>query len=169
MRIAYKWGAVVGAAAYVFATIILTQLAKLLFAGQTVDVNHPGIFSLSCLGIFALLFAFSAAGYFTGRDTLLDGYGAVAGMVALAVYYVLSLLYTPGAPFAASLRTEFVSVPGKSVAESAFAAAVAFAASAFIVFAIAALMGWLGGRPGARNARKRLGAGSPSAGSPSAG
>ncbi len=156
MRIALKWGAVVGVVAYLVGTVLLTLLAKVFFAGQPVDVNHPGVFSLSCLGIFGLLFAFSAAGYFTGRDTLLDGWGAVAGMASLLVYYVLSLLYTPGAEFAASLRGEFVSVPGKSAAESAFAAAVSVAASAFIVFAIAAMMGWLGGRPGAKNAQKRL-------------
>jgi hypothetical protein len=46
--------------------------------------------------------------------------------------------------------------PGKSAVESAFARAVAFVSAALIVFGIAALMGWLGGRPGAANARKRL-------------
>ena len=162
MQTALKWGAIVGGVAYLVGTIFLTLLAKLLFGGQPVDLNHPGVFTLSCLGIFGLLFAFSAAGYFTGRDTLLDGWGAVAGMVALAVYYVLSLLYTPGAEFAASLRGQFVSVPGKTAAESAFAAGVSVAASAFIVFGIAAMMGWLGGRPGAKNALKRLPASEPS-------
>jgi hypothetical protein len=162
MRIALKWGAIVGVVAYLAGTIVLTLLARLLFANQPVDLSHPGVFTLSCLGIFGLLFAFSAAGYFTGRDTLLDGWGAVAGMVSLLVYYLLSLLYTPGAEFAASLRAEFVSVPGKSAAESAFAAGVSVAASAFIVFGIAALMGWLGGRPGAKAALKRLPKGEPS-------
>ncbi len=162
MRVALKWGALVGGAAYILGTIVLAVLASLLFRGQPVDLNHPGVFTLSCIGIFGLLFAFSAAGYFTGRDTLLDGWGAVAGMVSLLVYYVLSLLYTPGAEFAASLRGQFVSVPGKTAAESAFAAGVSIAASAFIVFGIAAMMGWLGGRPGAKNAQKRLAASKPS-------
>jgi hypothetical protein len=159
MRIAWKWGGVVGAAAYLIGTLGLTLLARLLFPGQPADVDHPGVFTLSCLGIFGLLFAFSAAGYFTGRDTLQDGLGAVAGMVALAVYYVLSLLYTPGAQFAAALRSGFASVPGKGATESAFADVVATASAALIVFGVAALMGWLGGRPGASNARKRLGIG----------
>jgi hypothetical protein len=158
MRDVFKWGGLVGAATYLLGTVGLTLLGRVLFPGQPVDVNHPGVLTLSCLGIFGLLFAFSAAGYFAGRDTLQDGYGAVAGMVALAVYYVLSLLYTPGAKFAAALSAGGAA-PGKSAVEGAFARAVAFVSAALIVFGIAALMGWLGGRPGANNARRRLGAG----------
>src|SRR5262249_19448229 len=119
------------------------------------DIDHPGILTLTCLGIFGLLFALSAAGYFSARETLRDELGAVAGMVALGVYYLLSLLYTPGAQMGAAL-TAGMAPSGKSLVESAFAAAVAVVSAALIVFGIAALMGWLGGRPGAAKARRRL-------------
>lgn len=159
MRVALKWGALVGLAIYLVATVGITFLALILFPHQPVDLYHPGVFTLSCLGIFGVLFACSAAGYFTGRETLRDGYGAVAGMVALAVYYALGLLYTPGSRPGAALAV--TSPAGKSAAESAFAQAVATLSSALIVFGIAALMGWLGGRPGAAKARRRAGIDKP--------
>lgn len=159
MRVALKWGVLVGLAMYLVATVGLTLLALALFPHQPADLDHPGVFTLSCLGIFGLLFACSAAGFFTGRETLRDGYGALAGVVALAVYYVLGLIYTPGQPPGAALRG--AAAPGQSAAESAFAQAVAALSSALIVFGIAALMGWLGGRPGAARARRRAGLAKP--------
>src|SRR5262249_25147965 len=153
MRAVFKWGGLVGSATYLVATVGLGLLAQALFPRQPIDIDHPGILSLTCLGIFGLLFALSAAGYFVGRETLRDDLGAVAGIVALAVYYVLSLLYTPGARAGAALTAG--APPGKSAAESAFAQAVAVLSAGLIVFGIAALMGWLGGRPGAANARRR--------------
>lgn len=155
MRAALKWGVLVGLAMYLVATVGLTLLAMAVFPKQPADLDHPGVFTLSCLGIFGLLFACSAAGYFTGRATLRDGRGAIAGMVALAVYYVLGLIYTPGSKPGAALSA--AAPAGKSAAESAFAQVVATLSSALIVFGIAALMGWLGGRPGAAQARKRAG------------
>ena len=152
MRIALKWGALIGVATYLLATVGLTLLALALCPGQPVDVNHPGIFTLSCLGIFGVLFACSAAGFFTGRESLQDGYGAVAGMVALGVYYVLGLLYTPGVKPGAALDTGSA---GPGGAQSVFAQFVFAASSALIVFGIAALMGWLGGRPGANQGHRR--------------
>lgn len=151
MLSAFKWGGIVGVGAYLLARLGLGLLSSALFgAGSPVDLNHPGPFSLACLGIFALLFAFSAAGYFAGRDTLKDGLGAVAGMIAFVAYAALSAIplgltgsqattsTTPGAPRQDPLTQAIVSL-----------VALLFA------LGIAALMGWLGGRPGAMNARKR--------------
>lgn len=159
MRVALKWGSLVGLAMYLVATVGLTLLTRALFPGQQVGLYNPGLFTFFCLGIFGILFACSAAGYFTGRETLRDGYGAVAGMVAFAVYYVLGLIYTPGQSPGAALGV--ATTPGKTAAESAFAQIVAALSSALIVFGIAALMGWLGGRPGAAQARRRAGIAKP--------
>lgn len=148
MRFALKWGALTGLGAYVVGRLILTLGAMLLFGDGPSDLDHPGILTSACLGIFIILFAFSAAGYYAGRDTLKAGMGAVAGMVAMAVYAALSAIYTPGAAAATP------SQPGQP-AVSPIAQAISLVAAALVVFGIAALMGWLGGRPGAANARKR--------------
>jgi hypothetical protein len=155
MRAAIKWGGLVGVVTYLIATVGLGLLAQTLFTHQPIDIDHPGILSLTCLGIFGLLFALSAAGYFAGRETLRNELGAVAGVVALAVYYVLSLVYTPGAAMGAALSAG-TPPQGRSALESAFAQVVAIVSAGLIVFGIAALMGWLGGRPGARSAQRRL-------------
>lgn len=147
MRFALKWGTLTGLGAYVVGRLILTLGATLLFGTGPSDLDHPGILTSACLGIFIILFAFSAAGYYTGRDTLQAGMGAVAGMVAMAVYAALSAIYTPGA-----------STPAATPAQPAIspvAQAISLVVAALVVFGIAALMGWLGGRPGAANARKR--------------
>ena len=149
MRFALKWGALTGLGAYVVGRLILTLGAMLLFGDGPSDLDHPGILTSACLGIFIILFAFSAAGYYTGRDTLKAGMGAVAGIVAMAVYAALSAIYTPGASAAATPAQ-----PGQP-AISPVAQAISLVAAALVVFGIAALMGWLGGRPGAANARKR--------------
>lgn len=153
MRAALKWGLLTGAGAYVVAQLVLTLGATLIFGAGPGDPNHPGILLSGCLGIFFVLFAFSAAGYFTGRDTLTAGLGAVSGIVAFAVYAILSRIYTP----------QTVPVTAASVSKSAastinpVAQAGVFLAALLVVVGIAALMGWLGGRPGATNARKRQG------------
>lgn len=153
MRAALKWGALTGVGAYLVAQLVLTLGATLIFGVGPADPNHPGILLSSCLGIFFILFAFSAAGYFAGRDTLKAGMGAVAGMIAYVLYAVLSLIYTPQAQ-------PVTPAPAPKVGTSAInplAEASAFVVAQLVILGIAALMGWLGGRPGATNARKRLG------------
>ena len=151
MRSAFKWGELTGLGAYVVGRLILTFGATLLFGSGPSDLNHPGILTSACLGIFAILFAFSAAGYFTGRDTLKAGLGAVAGMVAMAVYSVLSAIPLP----AAGTTSAAVTSQPAQTALSPAAQVISFLVASAVVFGIAALMGWLGGRPGAANARKR--------------
>ena len=152
MLTALKWGGIIGAAAYLLARLGLGLLSSALFgASSPVDLDHPGPFSLACLGIFALLFAFSAAGYFAGRDTLKDGLGAVAGMIAFAVYAALSAIPLRLTGSQAPSTSTTPAAPSQNPATQAIVGIVA------LVFAlgIAALMGWLGGRPGAMRARRR--------------
>ena len=146
MIAAVKWGALVGVASYVVLDIGLTLLNLLLFGTSPTDLNHPGPLSLACLGIFAVLFAFSAAGYFTGRETLKAGWGAASAMVALAVYYVLKAIYTPGASVSSNSSEKL----------PAIAQVLSATAAAIIVLLIAAFMGWLGARPAIQRAGKRL-------------
>lgn len=186
MRAALKWGALVGAGAYVIAGLALTLLATALFGAGVPSLENPALFSSLCLGIFLLLFAFSAAGYFAARETGRDGTGALAGMVALVVYAVLSRIYSPssgptgagaaGTPTVAPTAT--VAATHVAATATAVAHATATAAGAgghpaqqvpppsgvvtllanvtgfLLVLGIAALMGWLGGRPGAQRTRK---------------
>ncbi len=150
MLSAVKWGAHAGLGSYLVAQVGLTLLGLALFPTGGSIVDHPGVLIFACLGIFLLLFAFSAAGYYTGRETLKAGLGAVAGLVALALYAALSALYTPGAGASATAPA------GASL--SPVAQAIARGVAALFIFGLAALMGWLGGRPGAQNARRRLAA-----------
>jgi hypothetical protein len=145
MQSALKWGALTGAALYIFAGVAIPLLSDALFG--TPDLTNPGVLIFGCLGVFLLLFGFSAAGFFTGRDTLKPRLGAVAAIIALALYAVLTALYTPHAgpsPVAASATS------AKNPVGQAIAALVADA----FVGGLAALMGWLGGRPGAQRARR---------------
>lgn len=75
-----------------------------------------------------------------------SGAGALAGMVALVVYAVLSALFSPG-------RQATVNVPS---AISPVAQVISTIVADVLVLALAALMGWLGGRPGAQRTRARL-------------
>lgn len=152
MRAAALWGGVTGLGAYLILRLGLALLTVLLFGSGSPDLDHPGIFTSNCLGIFALLFAFSAAGYFAGRDSLRAEMGALAGVVSVIVYAALSALYTPQASGSAGATTP---APGTQPLPAAAQAASAIVAAALVV-GIAALMGWLGGRPGARNGRRRL-------------
>ncbi len=150
MLSALKWGGIVGVGAYLLARLGLGLLSSALFgASSPVDLNHPGPFSLACLGIFALLFAFSAAGYFTGRDTLKGGLGAVAGVIAFACYLALSAI-----PLGLAGSQVTASTPG-APRQDPTTQAIASLVGLILALGIAALMGWLGGRPGAMNARKR--------------
>jgi hypothetical protein len=155
MRAAAIWGGVTGLGAYLILRLGLALLTVLLFGSGSADLDHPGIFASSCLGIFALLFAFSAAGYFAGRDSLRAGMGALAGVISVAVYAALSALYTPQTSGPAGVAA--TPAPGTQPLPAAAQAASTIVAAA-LVFGIAALMGWLGGRPGAQNARRQLAA-----------
>jgi len=145
MIAAMKWGALVGVGSYLILRIGLTLLSSLLFGASPTDLNHPGPLSLTCLGIFGILFAFSTAGYFTGRETLKVGWGAASAMLALAVYYGLGLIYTPD-------RSSVSTSNQLPIIAQVLTATTAAA----IVLLIAAFMGWLGARPAIQQAGKRL-------------
>lgn len=147
MRAAIKWGALIGAASYLLVGLGLTILGLVAFgnAPATLDAS-PGKLTLGCASLFLLLFAFSAAGYFTGRETLNAGMGAIAGMVAFVIYGTLVTIYAPGG---ANVFTQDISGPGGFVMQ-----AMAVFVTVTIPLGAAALMGWLGGRPGAMRARK---------------
>lgn len=148
MRAAIKWGALVGVASYLIMGLGLTVLGLVAFGSgpATLDAS-PGKLTLGCASLFLLLFAFSAAGYFTGRETLNAGMGAIAGMVAFAIYGVLVTIYAPGG--GANVLAQDTSGPGGFVMQ-----AMAVFVTVTVPLGIAALMGWLGGRPGAMRARK---------------
>ena len=75
MRSAMKWGAVVGIASYLLLGLGLTLLGIAAFGTGSASLDtNPGKLSLGCASIFLLLFAFSAAGYFAGRETLNAGW-----------------------------------------------------------------------------------------------
>ncbi len=97
MRAAIKWGVVVGIASYLLLGLGLTLLGVAVFGTAPPRSIRPGKLTLGCGSIFLLLFAVSAAGFFTGRETLNAGMGALAGMVTFAIYGVLITIYAPGA------------------------------------------------------------------------
>ena len=102
-----------------------------------------------CLGIFGICFAFSAAGYFTGRETRKAGLGAISAIVALIVYYLLSNLYTPGHTSSAGAAGAGEKLPVVAQVLSAIVAGG-------LVMVLAAGMGWLGARPAVQQAERRL-------------
>jgi len=157
MRAAIKWGALVGAASYLLVGLGLTVLGLVVFGSgpATLDAS-PGKLTLGCASLFLLLFAFSAAGFFTGRETLNAGMGAIAGMVAFAVYGTLVTIFAPGG--GSNVLAQDTSGPGGFVLQ-----AMAVVVTVTIPLGIAALMGWLGGRPGAMRARKARQTQTPSA------
>jgi hypothetical protein len=142
MMSAAKWGALVGVCSYVILIVGLTFLSSILFGTSPADFNHPGPLTLACLGIFGVLFAFSAAGYFTGRETRKAAWGAISAIIALTTYYVLSLIYTPGrgSPAGSSTASTAGQLP-------AVAQVLSVIAAAGFVLLLAATMGWLGARP----------------------
>ncbi len=147
MRVVLKWGALVGAVTYIVVGLVLTALALAAFGSTQASVDsNPGKLALGCVSIFLLLFSFSAAGFYTGRETLRPGLGALAGMVSFVVYAVLSSVYVPGGT-TLSLGSGSSGGTGASQIVSAIVAGA-------LVLGIAALMGWLGGRPGAQRGRR---------------
>jgi putative flippase GtrA len=149
MMSAAKWGAIVGVSSYLVLIVGLTLLNSALFGSSPADLDHPGPLTLVCLGIFGICFAFSAAGYFTGRDTRKAGLGAISAVIALIVYYVLSTLYTPG-------RTATVGSSGASDKLPMVAQVLSAVVAGLVVMLLAAGMGWLGARPAVQQAERRL-------------
>jgi hypothetical protein len=140
LRSSAKWGALVGVISYLALGVLLRLLGNRLFGSSAADLtNNSGKLTLGCLGIFALLFAFSAAGFFAGRESLRPAAGTAAGMIAFVLYSVLGAIYEPGG----ALRT--------AGAGNFFSQLVAL----LLVIGFAALMGWLGGRPGAQQGLRR--------------
>lgn len=147
MRAAIKWGAFIGVASYLLIGIGLTIIGLLAFGNGSASLDtSPGKLSLGCGSIFLLLFAFSAAGFFTGRETLNSGMGALAGLVACAIYGALITIYAPGST--TNVFALDANAPGGWVSQ-----VMAIFVTVTIPLAIGALMGWLGGRPGAMRAR----------------
>lgn len=150
MRAALKWGALIGVASYLLVGIGLTVFGELVFGnGPATLANNPGKLTLGCGSLFLLLFAFSAAGFFTGRETLSAGTGALAGMVAFIIYGVLVTIYAPGN--SPNIFSQDAAAPGGFALQ-----AMAVFVTVTIPLGVAALMGWVGGRPGAMRARKAL-------------
>jgi hypothetical protein len=138
-----KWGAIVGVAVYVV-SLALDVLARALTGNGSGALNeHPVLLIPVCGVIFALLFACSAAGFYTTRETGAVGHGVFAGVVVYAVQYVLSKIYTPVAQAAAK--------PAPVTGAGIIVAVIA----GLLVVSIAACMGWLGARPGAQQYARR--------------
>jgi hypothetical protein len=141
MLSAVKWGALVGVAIYLVSQLI-TIVNQVALGGGPVDPNHPAAIALGCLTLLLLIFAFSAAGFYTGRATRQAGYGAIAGMVTFAIYGALNSIYSvSGRPGAGS--------DGATLGQQI----VIDLLSIILYLLIAALVGWLGGRPGAARGR----------------
>lgn len=148
MRAAIKWGALIGAASYLLVGLGLTIFGLVAFGDGAASLGgSPGKLTLGCASLFLLLFAFSAAGFVAGRETLNAGTGAIAGMVAFVVYGTLVTIYAPGG--GSNVFVQDASGPGGFVMQ-----AMAVVVTVTIPLGIAALMGWLGGRPGAMRAHK---------------
>lgn len=142
---ALKWGAITGGVAYVL-YLGFAFLQRAFEVGHSTDITaNPALLVSPCLLYFLLLFVFSAAGFYTGRETGRAGMGAVAAMITLAVLYVLERIYAPAMG---------ATTPGAQPGASPVAQAIYVIVASVLVFGLAASMGWLGGRPGAtRHAR----------------
>jgi hypothetical protein len=139
---ALKWGAIVGVAVYLF-EILLALAENALTAHTTPDVTaHPIQLIPICLVFFGLLFAFSAAGFYTARETGHANLGALAGAVTLAVQYLLGLLYSPSRPTTPAATPQANLNPGLTI--------LAQVVAPLLFVGVAASLGWLGGRPGAQ-------------------
>ena len=143
MLSAAKWGALVGVAMYIILEVISIISLSTLGPGS-IDPNHPGQITLGCLELLIILFAFSTSGFYAGRETRQAGLGAIAGMVTFAVYGVLLSIYSYG-------RTSSSGVSGGTIGQQVVIELI----SVTLYLVIAALIGWLGGRPGATQGRAR--------------
>jgi hypothetical protein len=139
-----KWGAITGVAVYVV-SLAFDVLARALAGRGSGAINeHPVLLIPICGVIFALLFACSAAGYYTTRETGVVGHGVFAGVVVYATQFVLSKLYTPVAQAATTTTTPVTT-----------ASVIAQVIAGLLVVGIAACMGWLGARPVAQQYARR--------------
>ena len=150
MLVALKWGAIVGVLLYAAGFVVnLVTNTLVASSGSTSVTEHPVLLLPICLGLFVLLFALSAAGFYTGRETGRAPLGALAGVVTFVVQYALGLvadLFTGVKPQIAG------SQPGLSLGAQILAALVA----PLLFLGLAASMGWLGGRPGAQQYARRM-------------
>lgn len=143
MLSAAKWGALVGVAIYVVSQVI-TIVNQVALGNPPVDPNHPGAIALGCLNLLLIVFAFSASGFYAARETLQAGIGAIAGMVTFVVYGALLAVYSVGG-------RQPLGSGGATLGEQIVIALI----SVVLYLIIAALIGWLGGRPGAAQGRAR--------------
>ncbi len=136
MLSAFKWGALVGVAMYIVAQA-LTLIGQATLGAQA-DLAHPGTLALGCVQLLLIAFAFSTSGFYAGRETRVAGYGAIAGMVTFAVYGLLLGFIPVGSHVT-------LDAGGTTIGQQIVIGLV----SALLYLSIAALIGWLGGRPGA--------------------
>lgn len=139
MLSAAKWGAIVGVAIYVISQVI-TIVSQVALGAGPADPNHPGRVALGCFDLLLIVFAFSASGFYTGRETRKAGLGAIAGMVTFVVYGALLAVYSVNVNGRAELGAG-----GATLGEKALIGLV----TVLFYLGISALIGWLGGRPGA--------------------
>jgi hypothetical protein len=137
MLSAAKWGAIVGVAIYLVAQAI-TFISQATLGAAPADPAHPGILALGCIELLLIVFAFSASGFYAGRETRVAWHGTIAGMVTFAVYDLLLALIPVGAHVTLS-----------SGVASGNQQAIVSIVSIALYLGLAALIGWLGGRPGA--------------------
>ena len=143
MLSAVKWGALVGVAIYLV-SLVITIISNAALGTAPADPSHPGKIALGCLDLLLFVFAFSASGFYTGRETRQAGYGAIAGMVTFVVYGALLSIYSGGQGFA-------LGAGGATLGQQVIIALIAVV----LYLGISALIGWLGGRPGAAQGRAR--------------
>ncbi|HEU5345907.1 MAG TPA: hypothetical protein VFX31_06935 [Ktedonobacterales bacterium] len=143
MLSAAKWGALVGVAIYLVSQVI-TFVDQVALGAGPADLNHPGKITLGCLELLLIAFAFSASGFYTGRETRVAGYGAIAGMVTFVVYGALISIYSFGGRI-------HLGADGATLGEQIVIELIVV----ILYLIISALIGWLGGRPGAAQGRAR--------------
>lgn len=137
MRSAAKWGAIVGVTIYIVSQLI-TFISQVTLGVAPADPSHPGILAMGCLELLLIVFAFSTSGFYTGRETQVAGFGAIAGMITFAVYGLLLALIPIG-------DHSTLGAAGSSGGQQSVIAIISVA----LYLGLAALIGWLGGRPGA--------------------
>src|SRR5215469_13922488 len=91
MRSVAKWGVIIGVATYI-GSMAIFYINYLIDGAAPADPAHPTAVALACLELLVIAFAFSAAGFFAGRDSRVAGYGALAGMLTCAVYGILNTI-----------------------------------------------------------------------------
>ncbi len=137
MLSAAKWGAIVGVAIYIVSQAI-TLIGQAALGPAPADPSHPGKIALGCVDLLLIAFAFSTSGFFAGRETRVAGYGAIAGMVTFAVYGLMLGLIPLGSRV-------MLAQGGATLGQDVLIGIITIV----IYLCIAALIGWLGGRPGA--------------------